>query len=49
MSTKIADNMNKKLRRENFSSALISFKIEVYKALKIEVIVKVIESVIKKK
>ena len=42
-------NMNKELRRENFSDALMAFKVEVYKALKIEVVVKVIERVIKKR
>ena len=41
--------MNKELRRENFSDALMAFKVEVYKALKIEVIVKAIGRVIKKR
>ena len=39
----------KELRRESFSDALMAFKVEVYKALKIEVVVKAIESMIKKK
>jgi len=41
--------VNKELRGESFSDALMVFKVEVYKALKIEVVVKAIERVIKKR
>lgn len=39
----------KELRRESFSDALMAFKVEFYKALKIEMVVKAIERVIKKR